>query len=130
MLGFSVTGLSTDVKAPKIFPVQGLNLVCNYGGLTIGYIHNSRRMIHVEGQSLFGVGQAFYRDAEYRAKYDDNDIFLIFEPSANAVLNMTSSFRMTVGLSYRIASRVDLIGLENKDISGLSLNLGFKVGRF
>ncbi len=130
LLGFSVTGLSTDVKAPRVFPVGGLNLVCNYAGVTIGYIYNSRSMIHVEGQMLIGAGQAFYRDEEYRANYDDNDIFLVFEPCINAVLNMTSSLRMTAGLSYRIASRIDLVGLESKDISGLSLNFGFKIGRF
>jgi hypothetical protein len=37
---------------------------------------------------------------------------------------------MTAGVSYRIANRVELIGLEAKDISGFSLNLGFKLGKF
>jgi len=130
LLGFGVTGLATRVKAPQIFPVEGLVLVSNYGGLLVGYIHNSHRLIHVEGQTLIGVGQAFYREPDYDASYDQDTVFFIVEPGVNAVLNVTSGFRLSIGVSYRMANHVHLLGLENKDISGLSLNVGFKIGRF
>lgn len=129
-LGLGFNGLSTVVDAPKIFPVEGLVLVNNFGGVIFGYVHQSRRMLHFEGQLLAGVGQAFYRDPEYRATYDQNDAYIVLEPSVSAVLNVTSGFRLAAGLSYKIATHVNLIGLENKDLSGLCLNLAFKVGRF
>ncbi|MBN1480769.1 hypothetical protein JXA70_10885 [candidate division KSB1 bacterium] len=129
-LGLGYNGLATVVDAPKVFPVEGLVLVNNYGGVLLGYIHNSHKLVHFEGQMLLGFGQAFYRDPEYRAKYNQDDTFVIFEPGLSAVLNITSSFRLAAGLSYRLANRVDLIGLDNKDLSGLTFNLAFKIGRF
>ncbi|MBN1561728.1 hypothetical protein JW998_15860 [candidate division KSB1 bacterium] len=130
LLGLGLNGLSTVVKAPAVFPVEGLVLVTNYGGLVLGYVHNSHKLIHLEAHCLGGIGQAFYRDQEYNATYNQNDAYLIFEPALNVVLNVTSAFRIGAGLSYRAARRVNLIGLDNKDLSGLTLNLSFRVGRF
>ncbi|MBN1465725.1 hypothetical protein JXA02_08200 [candidate division KSB1 bacterium] len=130
LLGLGFTGLSTVVQAPAIFPVEGLVLVTNYGGLVLGYVHNSHKLIHLEAVCLGGIGQAFYRDKEYAATYNQNDTYIILEPAVSAVLNMTSAFRIGAGLSYRLAQKVDLIGLDDRDLSGLSLNLSFRVGRF
>jgi hypothetical protein len=130
LLGLGLNGLSTIVRAPAVFPVEGLVLVTNYGGLLLGYVHNSHKLVHLEAHCLGGIGQAFYRDQEYDATYNQNDAYLIFEPTVNAVLNVTSSFRIGAGLSYRYTRRVNLIGLDNKDLSGLTINLSFRVGRF
>lgn len=130
LVGLGLTGLSTVVPAPAIFPVEGLVLVTNYGGLVLGYVHNSHKLVHFEAVCLGGLGQAFYRDKEYDATYNQNDTYIILEPTVSAVLNMTSAFRIGAGLSYRYARKVDLIGLNDKDLSGLSLNLSFRVGRF
>lgn len=130
LLGLGFTGLSTDVHAPQIFPIEDYLIVTNYGGLLFGYIHNSFRLIHFEGQTLVGFGQIFYRDSEYHQSYNDKSMVLAFEPTVNAVLNVTAGFRMSVGLSYRMITNVKILDLKNEDVSGLSLNLGFKVGRF
>ena len=130
VLGLSLNGLSTVVKAPQISPVEGLILVTNYAGFFLGYVHNSQKLVHGEAQVLLGMGQAFYRDQEYNATYDQNDAYIIIEPGVNAVLNVTSGFRIAAGLSYRSAGRVNLIGLQNSDLSGITFNLAFKVGNF
>lgn len=129
-LGLGYHGLSSVVDAPAIYPVEGLVLVSNYGGVLLGYVHQSHKLIHFEGQALIGFGHAFYRDPEYRAKYNQEDTYVIVEPNLSAVLNVTSGFRLAAGLSYRFANRVDLIGLANKDLSGLTFHLAFKIGRF
>ena len=129
-LGLGFTGLSTIVDAPQVFPVEDLVLVTNYGGIIFGYHHNPHKLIHFEAQSLFGIGQAFYRDRDYRATYNQNDAYILIEPTVSAVLNVTTGFRLGAGFSYRLAQRVNLIGLENSDLAGLSLNLSFRIGRF
>ena len=130
VIGLNVTGLASRVKAPKLPEIDGLVLIVNYGGLYLSYIHNSNRMLHFEAGGLLGIGQAFYRDSEYRARYNQIDPYLIIEPEVRVMLNMVPGFRIGAGLSYRYANRVDLLGLSNSDLSGVSANLIFKIGKF
>lgn len=130
VIALNVNGLATRVKAPPLPEVDGLILIVNYGGLYLSYIHNSNRLIHYEAGALVGLGQAFYRDNEYRARYNQIDAFVIFEPEVRMMLNVVPGFRLGAALSYRAAQRVDLLGLANKNLSGLSANLIVKLGRF
>ncbi len=130
VIAFDVNGLATRVKAPPLPQVEGLILVVNYGGLYLAYIRNSNSLIHFEAGTLFGIGQAFYRDEEYKARYNQNDAYLMIEPEVKIMLNVITGFRIGAGLSWRYANRVDLLGLSDKDLSGISANLIFKIGRF
>ncbi len=98
-----------------------------YGGLFLGYVNRSRKLVHLSIHSLIGGGGLHYR-YDY---YDDwIDAIFVFEPGADLMLNVTKRFRIGFGGSYRFVSGVDLDGLSNSDISGPSASLVFKFGRF
>lgn len=130
VIALNVNGLATRVKAPPLPEISGLIFIVNYGGLYLSYIHDSNRLIHYEAGALVGLGQAFYRDNEYRARYNQIDAFVIIEPKIRLMLNVVPGFRLGAALSYRSVQRVDLLGLANKDLSGVSANLFLKLGRF
>ncbi len=130
VIAFSVNGLASRVKAPPLPRVEGLILIVNYGGLYLSYLRNSNSLIHFEAGSLVGIGQAFYRDEEYKARYNQIDAFIMIEPEIRIMLNVMPGFRMGAGLSYRYTRRVDLLGLSDKNLSGVGANLIFKIGRF
>jgi hypothetical protein len=48
----------------------------------------------------------------------------------NLMLNVSKNFRIGLGGSYRFVNGVDLVGLDNDDISGPSASLTFKFGKF
>ena len=72
----------------------------------------------------------FYRDSEYRARYNEIDAFIMIEPEARVLMNVIPGFRIGAGLSYRLANRVNLLGQTNGDLSGISANLILKIGTF
>ncbi len=130
VIGLKIGGLASRVKAPPLPQINGLILIQNYGGLYLSYVHNSPKLVHLEIGSLFGLGQVFYRDAEYRARYKQIDAYLIIEPGVAVILNIVPGFRLGGGLSYRYTDRVNLIGLTDADLSGISVNLIAKIGKF
>jgi hypothetical protein len=131
VLGLGVYGLSSRVKADDtLWQIAGMVDIFNYGGVFFSYIHNSYNLIHAEVTTLIGVGEANYHDEEYWAKYPKGDNFFVLEPGVNAIVNITPGFRVGAGLSYRYVDRLNLIGLEKSDVSGLNFNLLFQVGYF
>ncbi len=130
VLGLGFYSLSNVVKAPKISEIEDMVLIFNYGGFLMSYIHRQHKLLHFEASSVFGLGEANYRDQEYRAEYNKGDTFVVIEPGAQAILNVTPGFRLGVGASYRIVSRLSLLGMSNSDVSGLNVNVMFRVGYF
>lgn len=130
MLGLGLYGLSTHVDAPAIEPIQGLLLVTNYAGLLVGYRHKPHKLLHLEAQSLFGIGEAFYRDRDFDARFQKADVYLVVEPAVNGVLNVTSALRLAAGVSYRYANGISILGMTSADLSGVCLNLALQAGTF
>jgi hypothetical protein len=56
--------------------------------------------------------------------------FFVLEPSVNANLNVTHSFRIAAGVSYRYVSGLKSIVSTNADLSGPSAVLTFEFGKF
>lgn len=129
-IGVGVFGLSNRIKAPQLPQVDGLVLVYNYAGLQLSYIHNAHHLLHWQAAALVGVGQAFYRDDEYFAKYDQNDTVIVLEPSFSLLLNVLPGIRLGGGVSYRYSGRVDLLGLSNRDLSALQTRFTILIGSF
>ena len=131
MIGGGGYGMVNDLKAP--FEVDGKTLYyeLGYGGLMFEYVDNSHRLFHFTVNTLVGAGELSYRsknDAIFE-KYAD-DTFFVLEPSFNVELNVTTHFRVGLGVSYRYIDGLDIAGTTEEELSGVSANLNFKFGAF
>ncbi len=104
-----------------------------YGGVTLAYIAAPTKLMHLEFQALLGGGGLTY-DVEdiagVRPEDAPADGFFVAEPSVYGELNVARFFRIDLGAGYRFVSGASLDGLRDRDLSGASASLRFKVGRF
>jgi hypothetical protein len=100
-----------------------------YGGLMLGYVSQSHRLVHVTVDVIIGGG-GISPPQEDNFQSFNSDAFFVFEPNVNFILNVTPNLRFGFGGGYRIAAGVEYRGLEDSDISGASINLLVKIGIF
>jgi len=102
-----------------------------YGGIVAEYVGMSDNMIHWQINMLLGTGAVSTRNGNKTGK---NDMIFVFEPGADGVLNISSTIRVALGLSYRIVSGVDPDNfngyLANSDLSGFTASLTMLFGSF
>jgi hypothetical protein len=124
LIGIEGYGLANEIEAST--PRRRL-LDFGYGGVFLGYVNRSQKLVHLSIHSLIGGG-----GLHYRRDYYPNwvDAIFVFEPGADLMLNVTRRFRIGLGGSYRFVSGVELDGLSNDEIGGPSASLVFKFGRF
>ena len=110
-------GLVSDVSAGT----ESVRL--GYGGLWMGVLFQSERLIHAGMGLLLGGGHVATEDMEHERKG-----FFAFEPHVFGELNVSVCFRVTLGFAYRWISSVRLASLDASDLRGWGLRLGFKFG--
>jgi hypothetical protein len=134
VIGGGGYGLANPVDGKTLYKGEIPYLNFGYGGFELEYIINSDELLHFSAYSLIGGGGVSYRN-----KFDSRDgwewdhmlnTFFVFEPALNAELNVARFMRMNVGLSYRFISGVRFENYKNSDLSGPSINLTFKFGKF
>ena len=131
VLGGGGYGLVTDVEALHIDPGGDVVLELGYGGGMLEYVGNPNELIHYSVSLLIGGGGVNHiREITDTRLYSDADAFFVLEPEVNFMLNITTHFRAGVGAGYRLISGVDLAGLSDSDIGGLSINMVFKFGDY
>ena len=136
VLGGGGYGLVNDNIDERIIPPDTtLFLTMGYGGFEFEYIITPHRLLHASFGTLIGGGglDYSYRSPDryynnHRQWYDD--AFFVFEPGANAEMNVTSFFRFVLGASYRLVAGVETSGLDDSDLSGPSANITLKFGKF
>ena len=85
-----------------------------YGGLLFEYIYSSSSLFHFSGSTLVGIGgiKIEHGDYRYQTIYKNHNhptrAFFIFEPALATNLNLTSNFKATLGIGYRITSNKSL----------------------
>jgi hypothetical protein len=139
-------GLVNDISAP----VADRFLNLGYGGVVVGGIIGSDKVVHLCISALIGGGGVNYRkhweDMNGRCDYDDdddifcnddskpdfisNDNFFVIEPGVDLELNVAKFMRITFGVSYRIVNGLQGKDLKNSDLSGVSANVMLKFGKF
>lgn len=141
MLGGGGYGLATTIAPTQIARAslgitRPLAIQCGYGGLVMEVIGSSDNLVHYTVSTLIGAGAVRYGERPFSDQsYDyidepEPDVFFVVEPGVNLELNVTTFFRLNVGASYRSVSGVHLVGLSNSDLSGVSVNVGLKFGKF
>lgn len=111
-----------DIEAPE--------LRTNYSGFEIEYLNKSKRLIHYGGQILIGGGNVRYKERSALNFDETSDRYFVLQPGLNAHLNITNWFRINGGVMYRYADGVNLEGTSSSDLSGFSLILGLRFGKF
>jgi hypothetical protein len=113
-----------------------------YGGLYFGHIANPYNLVHFSANAFVGMGGLTYTDYNYEDYRYLNDrprrpskMIFVFEPQVALNLNVTSFFKISLGVSYRIVPDASLKYnttpiLNQNDFNGFSTNLSFKFGRF
>ncbi len=131
VLGGGGYGLVTDVEAEHIDQRGDVVLELGYGGGMLEYVGYPNELIHYTVSLLIGGGGVNYvREITNTRLYTDADAFFVLEPEVNFMVNITTHFRAGVGAGYRLISGVDLAGLSDSDIGGLSINMVFKFGDY
>ncbi len=120
-----------------------------YGGVLMGYIFNPNRLVNISVDLLIGAG-AFVEDNDDIDKDDDDryfsrdrnrnrhhdndernreeDLFSVYEPSINVLLNVTEYMRLSLGASYRYLQKTNFDTLRDEDVSGGTVSLGIMFG--
>ena len=137
LVGGGVYTLVTDVDGPTgIYPtLEPLDVDFSWFGLELEHIFKPSELIHYSLYAFVGGGAVRYvKDvgpvSTNATQVDETDLAFVFEPAANAELNVTSWCRITAGVSYRIVAGVTLVGLSNGDFTGPAATLTVKFGNF
>ncbi len=129
LIGGGGYGLTTNITSTQR---PGESISFGYGGVVLEYVGASDKVFHYAVQALFGwggVGIYSPRDVRSFSSRSTSPVFVI-EPSLLAELNVTNFLRLAVGGGYRFATGVELSGLTNADLSGVSVSVNLKFGSF
>ena len=133
VLGGAGYGLVTNVNA-KITDSVHQFIEMGYGGLDLEYIASSDDLIHLSiGLFIGGGGIGYKHGDDDDDRFDDHHPmkgFFILEPSVHANLNVTHFFRIAGGVSYRYVNGLKSTLSTNTDLSGPSVVLTLKFGKF
>ncbi|HEY8344675.1 MAG TPA: hypothetical protein VIL66_05700 [Bacillota bacterium] len=127
LIGGGAFGLTSEIAAP--FTSEKLYYDLGYAGLVLEYINNSHKLVHYTVGALIGIGTVGYDSQDSKRVYADDTIFVL-EPGIGLELNITTSFRANLGLSYLHIDGVKLEGTKAEDLSGATVSLSFKFGAF
>ncbi|MFC1619184.1 hypothetical protein ACFL45_04485 [Candidatus Neomarinimicrobiota bacterium] len=131
-LGGGGYGLINEIPFGQSESGEEQFLSFNYGGLVLGGILGSDRLIHLTAHAMLGTGTVGYRyhDLDFENIDGASDLIYVLEPTVNVEMNVMKFFRIGAGASYRYVLGVDSEGLTDEDLSGLSAMLILKFGKF
>lgn len=106
-----------------------------YGGVELGLVLLSERLVHIYLHALVGGGQVGLRDESMHDRDNDpmdglHDAVFAGDAGIDAEMNVTSWFRVTLGAGYRLIRDTELETVTNADLSGPQASLMLKFGSF
>lgn len=120
--------------------IEDEDLSYEYGqfGLVTEYVLGSNKTIHAVFHLMAGAGFTlqYIREGYNRYYYEENDYrtdvnwFMVAEPGVQVEINLLKWMRFSPGLSYRFAQNSKFEGLSDNALSGTSVNLALKFGKF
>ncbi len=141
-LGLAGYGLITDNEVDGLIPTAStpvekkLDIYGGYGGMVFGFTLWTREPVHLHFPFLVGAGAFEVVDNNFFNNNFDTDFsiersaFFIGEPGAQIEFNITENFRLGAGVSYRLVKGLEMVNLEDEDLTGLSTNISVRFGKF
>lgn len=141
--GFGIAGykILEDGFSPK--DVAPLYLRAYYGGLKMEYTPDPTAAVHLTFPLMIGMGMAHTDSLKFdhhgrgfdhnnRNDFDfrDHNEAVIIQPGLQLEANMIRYLKIFAGANYRLAFNNSNATIPKNTFSGLSLNLGLKVGLF
>ena len=135
VIGFGGYGLASYVEALNRGPLGERYMEMGYGGLDIEYIINPNDLVHFSVGTLIGAGGILFNDRSRGSEYWDErerdvNAFFIAEPAVNVDLSVTTFLKTSLGASYRLVSGLKSDVSNNAELSGFSVMLSIRVGKF
>jgi hypothetical protein len=143
LLGISVAAVTNDIPvAPEFSTMPEVDMSYQYGqfGLMTEYTLWSNKAVHLSFHVMNGAGFTVqymrhgWEDDDYWDQYEDyphdSNWFFVSEPGVSVEFNVFRWLRFSPGVSYRAAFGSEAKGLSDDDLSGTSLNLTLKFGKF
>lgn len=136
-IGVSASALNNNLRVPEQYskePSKAMSYFYGQAGLFTEYVMASNRTVHLTAQLTAGPGVV----AQYKRWDFDNDddkyyganVFAVVEPGVNAEINLLRWMRLTTGVSYRQTFNSKVPGLSDKKLSGMTITVGMKFGKF
>ena len=121
-------GMGEFFDAPKVGQKQ---LALGYGGLWMGYVVPSHKLLHLYTSVKIGGG-AIGTTSNFDHDWDDwEDAALVVVPEAGLELNMARWFRVSGTVGYRFVNGFDGTSLVGKkDLNAPVFSLGLRFGWF
>jgi len=98
-----------------------------YGGAYLEYVFSPENLVYVSMDVLIGAGEL---DITSPFGGDDSETVFVLEPSLNVMINITETFNVGLGVSYRLIENVDFEYLDSSDMSGVSGNIFLRFTEF
>jgi hypothetical protein len=128
--GFGLVSSYPVAVEDRIDPALNLHYDMGYGGFIFGYTLASDRIIHLHTDVLVGGG-GIEQDFEGSDDFTTTESnFFVFEPGVHLEVNIATFMRATGGITYRLVSGSDTLGIQDSDLSSMSLALSLKFGSF
>jgi hypothetical protein len=141
MIGIGAAAVTNNIPVGYEFrALPNTQMSYEYGqcGLMTEYVIGSDKAVHLAFQLFGGAGftvqyQRYGNDYNWdnrnKTTYDEN-WFFVAEPGVKVEVNIFRWMRFCPGVSYRAAFDSKSVDLSDKNISGTSVNLSLKFGKF
>jgi hypothetical protein len=126
--------LINPIKAPRAiaqpYVNKRLNLGFFYTGAKVEYNLSPGNIVHFSGDLLAVLGFIKYVGKDYDFSVGLASLCYVIEPGVNVMVNVNDSIQAGVGVSYRWVSGLNIAGLTNQDLSGVSMKLVIRFNEF
>lgn len=141
ILGIAGYGLVTSNRfignVPGADTPKELDMYGGYGGLMIGGIIAPKSVLHISIPVILGVGNVYVSDENFFNNSIDTDFtidqstFFVIEPGLSIEANITPSFRISLGASYRMVRGSSLNQpIKDDDLTDITGLFSLRFGRF
>lgn len=124
---FQTAGSNLD--SPISTDEEKITMDLEYQGFLIGRMFNSTKLFHSGIETVIGWGNIDYHQENGDRQWNEN-YFFFAQPSLLTEINIVQWFRIQGSIGYRIVQGVDIEGLTNSDINGLTGGITLRFGRF
>lgn len=135
--GLAGTGFINNMEFQNIIEGNSVNLVGGYGGFLFEPIVWPFSPVHLAFPIIVGAGGISYVEFDNNWGYQQQDptvydanAFFVFEPGVEIEMNVARFMRISIGGSYRLTSKLDLMNTDPYALQGFSANLSLKFGKF